>query len=113
MNRRALQPFVPEERHETIRREIMAALEGRTLSAKEISAAVRISEHEVYGHLEHIRKSTSKKSRQLVIKPAECMKCGFVFSKRDRLKKPGRCPVCRRQFIQDPLFSLAASASAR
>jgi hypothetical protein len=33
-------------------------------------------------------------------------KCGFIFRKRDRLKKPGRCPVCHGEHIQDPLFSI-------
>ncbi|MBA3060962.1 MAG: transcriptional regulator, partial [Nitrospirae bacterium] len=36
--------------------------------------------------------------------PAECAKCSFVFRKRERLKKPGKCPICRSEFIQEPLF---------
>jgi len=103
------EPFVPAERHETVRQEIVAALRGRTLSAKDISAEVRISEKEVYDHLEHIRKTVLKKDLHLEIYPAECVKCGFVFRKRERLKKPGRCPVCRSETIQHPLFSIPVS----
>jgi len=99
-------PFVPVERHDTVRKEIIAALEGRTLSAKEISGEVRISEKEVYDHLEHIRLTMTEKGRRLIINPAECGKCGFVFKKRERLKKPGRCPVCRAETIHEPLFSV-------
>jgi predicted Zn-ribbon and HTH transcriptional regulator len=67
---------------------------------------VRISEKEVYEHLEHIRKTLSKRDRQLVIVPAECAKCGFVFSKRERVRKPGKCPVCKAESIREPLFSI-------
>jgi predicted Zn-ribbon and HTH transcriptional regulator len=106
------EPFVPAERHGTIRREIISVLEGRTLSAKDISAEVRISEKEVYEHLEHIQKSLTKKEHHLTVFPAECEKCGFVFKKRERLKKPGKCPVCKSEKIREPLFSVTPGARA-
>jgi predicted Zn-ribbon and HTH transcriptional regulator len=99
-------PPVPHERHETVRREIMTLLERGPSSARELSTEVRISEKEVYEHLEHIRRTLNKNDRELVIIPAECAKCGFVFTKRERLRKPGRCPVCKAESIREPLFSL-------
>ncbi|MBI5074018.1 MAG: ArsR family transcriptional regulator [Nitrospirae bacterium] len=98
------EPFVPAERHETIRKDILSLLLERTLSAKEISAEVHISEKDVYEHLEHIGRSTHKTGHHLTVIPAECSKCGFVFIKRERLKKPGRCPICHGEKIQEPLF---------
>jgi predicted Zn-ribbon and HTH transcriptional regulator len=100
------EPFIPVERQETIRKEIISILGGEILSAREISADVRVSEKDVYKHLEHIRKTINKIEHNFIIKPAECKKCGFVFRKRDRLKKPGKCPVCRSELIQEPLFSV-------
>lgn len=100
------EPFVLAERHETIRKEILALLLEQTLSAKDISAEVHVSEKDVYEHLEHIGRSTHKTGHHLTVIPAECTKCGFVFKKRERLKKPGRCPVCRGEKIQEPLFSI-------
>ena len=108
--KKARGPIVPPERKGTVRQEIIALLEdGQSLTAIDISAEVRIPEKEVYGHLEHIQKSLSKTGRHLHIKPAECLKCGFVFSKRDRLKTPGRCPVCHEEHIQESLFSITAA----
>lgn len=106
MKNRPKKPSTPVERHETVRQEIISALEGRELSAKEISAEVRISEKEVYGHLEHIQKTVTNTGHSLVITPAGCRKCGFVFTRRDRFKKPGRCPACRGELISQPLFSI-------
>ena len=100
------EPFVPVERRETVRQNIVSTLEGKTLSAKDISADVRVSEKEIYEHLEHIHRTMNKREYTLIITPAECKKCGFVFRKRDRLTKPGKCPVCRSELIQDPLFSV-------
>lgn len=86
----------------------MQALNGHSLSALEISAEAGVSEKEVYGHLEHIRRSLGEKNRKLVVTPAECLGCGFVFKKRERLKTPGRCPVCHGEHIQEALYSIAA-----
>ena len=100
------EPAIPVSMHHTIRYEIVTALERGPRSAGDISREVRISEREVYDHLEHIRKTASRAANHLVIKPAECRKCGFVFSKRERLRKPGRCPLCRGESIQEALFSI-------
>jgi transcriptional regulator len=105
LGKKPRQPSIPRERHETLRKEIISVLKGNSFSVKEISAAVRISENEVYEHLEHIRK-THKREHDLIITPAECRQCGFVFRKREKLRKPGRCPLCRSESIQEPLFSL-------
>lgn len=84
----------------------MSILKEGTVSARDISAEVRIPEKEVYGHLEHIRKTMDKKEHHMTITPAECVKCGFVFGKRERLKKPGKCPVCKGELIREPFFSI-------
>ncbi|RPI36357.1 MAG: transcriptional regulator [Nitrospiraceae bacterium] len=110
MKKKAKEPIVPPERTGTIRQDIISLLEeNAALTAKDISAEVRIPEKEVYGHLEHIQKSLTKDGHHLHVKPAECLKCGFVFAKREKLKTPGRCPVCHEEHIQEPLFSITHS----
>ncbi len=106
MKKKAKKSPIPVERQETVRKKIISVLEGQTLSAKEISALVKVSEKEVYSHLEHIQRTINKRKQNLNITPAECRKCRFVFKKRDRLKKPGKCPVCHGEFIHEPLFSI-------
>lgn len=94
------------EEKETVRRRIRALLEEGPHSAKEISFAIRIQEKEIEHHLEHLRKSLHAEGRRLTQVPAECRGCGFVFRKRDRLKGPGRCPVCKGEAISDPSFRI-------
>jgi predicted Zn-ribbon and HTH transcriptional regulator len=100
------EPRIPSERHETIRQKILSLLKDETLSAKELSGLVSASEKEVYAHLEHIQKTLNKREAKLSVHPAECRKCGFVFRKREKLKKPGKCPVCHNESILEPRFSL-------
>jgi len=107
MKVKSKEPFVPQERHDTIRQEIISVLAERTLSAREISAEIGISEKEVVDHLGHIRIAVHKSKERLMIIPAECKSCGFRFKKRERLTKPGKCPICRHKYIQEPRFSIS------
>ena len=89
---------------ETIRHQIRTLLEEGPLTAKEISSAVRRPEKEIANHLEHLWKSLHSEGLRLSQVPAECRECGFSFRKRDRLKAPSRCPVCKGEAISDPSF---------
>lgn len=106
MKARPKKPTVPSPKDDTVRHAIIALLCRDPVSALEISGEVRIPEREVCGHLEHIRMTLRATGRRLVVVPAECGGCGFVFQKRDRLTKPGKCPVCGRGPIREPLFSI-------
>ena len=104
--KRAREPVVPEERYETLRRRIATLLREGPLSGKELSNELRVPEKDVYEHLEHIRKTMNKGDYKLAVVPARCNKCGFVFRKRGRLKKPGKCPICRSESVEEPVFSV-------
>jgi predicted Zn-ribbon and HTH transcriptional regulator len=95
-----------KEADDTVRHRITAALVGGPLSARDISGQVGIPEKDVCGHLTHIRETLHRSGGHLEVTPAECVTCGFVFRKRERLTKPGRCPVCRSESIHAPLFSV-------
>lgn len=103
MRVRPKQPSVPADRPDTLRREIAAVLSEESLTAREISERVGIQEKEVLEHLEHIKLA---RHGGLAMEPALCMACGFSFRKRERLKGPGRCPVCRSEHIAEPRFFL-------
>lgn len=103
MRSRPKEPLVPPDRRDTVRHEIISLLTGGNMTAREISGQVGIGEKEVLEHLEHIR--IALRSR-LVVKPPACLECGFSFRKRERLGKPGRCPVCRSERIVEPSYTI-------
>lgn len=103
---KAKPPTVPPPHLATIRRQLESLLSGEPLSARAISVALGIPEKAVSGHLAHLRRTLQPTRCRLEIIPATCRKCGFIFAKRERLQRPGRCPVCREQSITDPLFAI-------
>jgi predicted Zn-ribbon and HTH transcriptional regulator len=106
MREKSKEPFIPPETHDTIRQDIVAELLQGPCTARDLSAAAKIPEREVSSHLEHIQRSLTATGQQLVLIPAECKKCGFVFAKREKLKRPGKCPVCRGESIREPRFTI-------
>ncbi len=97
---------IPAQREDTLRQSIIALLRQNSLTAREISEQIGVAEREVYTHLEHIRQSLHRGKISLSVRSAECRSCGFVFTKRERLKKPGRCPLCHGQSISQPRYLL-------
>ncbi|WP_457620154.1 transcriptional regulator [Methanopyrus sp.] len=55
--------------------------------------------------LEHIAKTLRREGKTLLMEPARCNKCGYVF-KSLRVKPPSRCPKCKSEWIQPPRFTI-------
>lgn len=95
----------------TVRQKIIEALKGQMLTAKEISQAVGIKEKEVSEHLPHIAMTIAAhegEGMRFAVEPSQCLECGFVFRKRDRLKTPSKCPVCRSEEITETRFGVVS-----
>ncbi len=90
----------------TIRQQIIDLLSDGPCDARDISQTLGIREKEVYDHLDHIAKSVSAQNRKLKVRPPVCLSCGYEFRDRKRLTKPGRCPECRQQRIQSPVYQV-------
>lgn len=93
----------PGPRGQSVRAALRAALqveEARTLH--ELSAEVRVSERELPDHLTHLAKSLKRDGLRLEVFSARCLGCGFLFDKRERFTRPGKCPVCRGRRISQP-----------
>ncbi len=104
MKKKSKEPASPPAVNDTVRQEIIAVLLERHSTARDLSAVVGIPEREVAGHLEHIRRTIAQSGKCLTVRPAECKKCGFVFTKRGKLTRPGKCPVCKGESIREPQF---------
>ena len=88
----------------TVRQRLAEVLRRGPVTAKDLSRAVGISEHEVAGHLEHLARSLRARGEELAMTPPECLACGFAFPRRDRTTRPSRCPRCRSRRIALPEF---------
>ena len=89
---------------QTIRQKIIDLLSRGEMDARQLSGLVGIREKEVIEHLSHVARSLAVKGKKLTIRPAECLTCGYVFEKRQRFTRPGRCPRCKKSHPQPPVF---------
>jgi predicted Zn-ribbon and HTH transcriptional regulator len=92
---------------QTIRQEIIDLLSRQEMGVRQLSGQVGIQEKEVIEHLSHIARSLAVKGKKLTIRPAECLLCGYVFEKRQRFTRPGRCPRCKKSHLQSAAFYIA------
>jgi predicted Zn-ribbon and HTH transcriptional regulator len=95
-----------DERKQTIRQEIINALENNALTARDISQSIGIQEKDVFHHLNFIEKSIKHQNKRLESDPYYCMNCGFQFKNRKTFKKPGKCPECRNSRIAPAVFQI-------
>ena len=92
------------DNRQTIRQEIIDLLSSEELTIRDLSQAVSLQEKEIVGHLGHIERSLLRQGKKLMISPYKCLTCGFVFDKRTRFTKPGRCPSCKNSHIRVAQF---------
>ena len=93
----------------TPRQQIIELLTDGEMDARELSREAGLKEKEVVGHLSHIARSLAGKGKKLTIRPAECLLCGYVFEKRQRFTRPGRCPRCKKSHLQSPRYYITNS----
>jgi predicted Zn-ribbon and HTH transcriptional regulator len=90
-----------QARTETIRQAVIRWLEIEERSIGDLSKEIGNSEREIIAHLEQIAQTQA-----LRIIPVECLRCGFIFRLRKRIKKPSKCPECKNTYLEEPLFSM-------
>lgn len=96
-----------DERGESARQALVAALLLGPSTLRDLSRAVSLSEKEVAAHLPHIDKSAKRSGLRFVVEPARCHRCDYVFGERTRTTTPSRCPSCKNERIGAARFSLA------
>jgi predicted Zn-ribbon and HTH transcriptional regulator len=91
----------------TDRQRIMQAIENIPCSARDLARQLAMPERHVEEHLAHIVRSLANdKTRRLLMEPAVCEHCEFVFKSRSRLTRPSRCPRCQSERIAAPRFAI-------
>lgn len=91
-------------RTQTLRQALLALLREGPRTTFELSRLARLREKEVATHLEHVTRSLRHGDERLVVTPAMCRGCGFVFRDRRRLTRPSGCPRCRAETVEAPRF---------
>jgi len=88
----------------------MKALSAQTRSVSSLARELGLKRGDVEDDLHHMIRSARAAGHRVVIEPAKCRSCGFIFGE-DKLSKPGKCPECRGTRLFEPQISVAADRS--
>jgi predicted Zn-ribbon and HTH transcriptional regulator len=78
----------------SFRRDLVKILSTQPRSASSIARELGLDRRDVEEDLRHAIRSARAAGHQVIIEPARCKQCGFLFGE-DRLAKPGKCPECK------------------
>ncbi|HYP90298.1 MAG TPA: transcriptional regulator [Polyangiaceae bacterium] len=95
----------------TVRQRIAELLRSGELTAQQISKQASVAEREVAEHLRHLEHSLSHGGERLLALPPRCVKCDFVFDRREKHGRPSRCPRCKSERLSKPRFSVVPQSA--
>jgi transcriptional regulator len=89
----------------TFRRDLIQALSAQPRSVSSLARELGLQRRDVENDLRHAIRSAEAAGHRIVIEPARCKQCGFVFGP-DRLAKPGKCPECHGSRLYEAQISI-------
>jgi transcriptional regulator len=88
------------------RRHLLELVSAQPRTASSLARELGLDRRDMEDDLRHLIRTARALGHDVVVEPARCKSCGFVFEE-DRLTKPGRCPACRESRIYEPLIRVA------
>lgn len=90
---------------ETTRERIIDLLREQSMTPTELADETETTPDAVVEHVRHIARSLTATDEELLVAPPQCHDCGFEDFD-DRANRPSRCPSCKSEVIEDPLFTI-------
>jgi transcriptional regulator len=84
----------------------MLSREPRTVSS--LARELGIPRRDLETDLRHMIRSARAGGHRVIVEPARCRTCGFLFGE-EKLSKPSRCPECRGTRLYEPLVRVEIS----
>lgn len=91
----------------TFRKDLLRLVTAGPRSASSIARELGLKRGDIEDDLRHLIRSARAAGHRVVVIPARCRSCGFVFGE-DRLSKPGKCPECRGTRLYEPQIRVEA-----
>ena len=89
----------------TARQAIIAVLATGPRTASSLARELGFDRRRIEDELRHAIRSARAAGYTVVVEPARCKACGFVFDE-GRLTKPGKCPSCRGSRLFEALVRI-------
>lgn len=91
------------------RKDLIELLHNHPMRLYDIAKPLDIDPKDVEDDIRHLARTLKRSGEyKLIVHPATCHKCGFVFSE-EHLHKPGKCPHCHGTWITEPLVEVVGN----
>jgi transcriptional regulator len=99
----------------TVRQQLRGLLRREAFSYETLRDVLGLSVRALEEELRHVERSARAAGERLIVEPARCRACEYVFRDRSvrHFHAPGRCPQCRSERIEDPAFRIETKAKKR
>jgi transcriptional regulator len=87
----------------TNRRTLIALLAAGPRTPSSVARQLGLNRRDIDDELGHALQSARAAGHRVIIEPAACVACGFLFAE-TTLHKPGKCPSCRGTRLREPLL---------
>jgi predicted Zn-ribbon and HTH transcriptional regulator len=95
----------------TFRKALIDILTAQPRSVSSIARELGLKRGDVEEDLRHAIRSARAAGRRILIEPARCRSCGFIFGE-DKLSKPSRCPSCRSERLFEAQIRIETTEDA-
>ena len=85
------------------RKHLLDVLSREPRTASSLARELGVDRRDMEDDLQHLIRSAKAAGHRVIVEPARCKSCGFVFTE-EKLSKPGKCPECRGSRIFEPLI---------
>jgi len=89
----------------TFRKDLSTLLGSHPRSVSSLARDLGLKRADIEDDLRHVLRSARAAGYRIVVVPARCRACGFMFDEQ-RLSKPGKCPACRSSRLYEPQISI-------
>ena len=87
------------------RKQLLEVLTAEPRTASSLARELGVDRRDIEDDLRHLIRSAKAAGHKVIVEPARCKACGFLFAE-DKLSKPGKCPECRGSRIFEPLVRI-------
>ena len=87
------------------RKQLLDVLATGPRTASSLARELGMHRRDVEDDLRHLVRTARAAGRKVIVQPARCKSCGFIFDE-EKLSKPGKCSQCRSTWVFEPLLSI-------
>ncbi|MHA1970108.1 MAG: transcriptional regulator [Candidatus Hodarchaeales archaeon] len=86
--------------------ELLSKNEDMTL--QEMADLTHSAVKTIANDLDSVRKTIKSENKRIEVNPATCMACNYIFSGRNRISDPSKCPECHSERISPQRFRIVS-----